>query len=207
MFSIQVSWPPIGTEACGRMPSGRSRRSALPPRWVWTLPTRIFRRMSSGADTEVRPPAALYSGPVGVGLRMCLQRTAHAKVLPPGVGTPGRPMMCGGKGSRPWRQTACARGSLPSAIHLNTLALWLQATNRMAEAEPLMRRVVVILLRFTAATQHPHPHLRTAISNDRALADTLGRSHDQILTELLAMTKEAGVPWETMQQLLADSTA
>ena len=63
MFSIQVSWPPIGTEVFGRMPSGRTRRSALPPRWVWTLPTRIFRRMSSGADTEVRPPAALYPGP------------------------------------------------------------------------------------------------------------------------------------------------
>jgi hypothetical protein len=62
--------------------------------------------MSSGADTEVRPPAALYSGPVGVGLRMCLQRTAHAKVLPPGVGTPGRPVLCGGTGSLPWAQAA-----------------------------------------------------------------------------------------------------
>jgi len=68
-----------------------------------------------------------------------------------------------------------------------------------------VRRVVVILSRFSAATQHPH--LRTAISNDRAVAETLGRSHDQILTELLAMTKEAGLPWETMQQLLADPTA
>ena len=179
MFSIQVSWLPSGTG--------------------------VFGRMSSGADTEVRPPAALYSGPVGVGLRMCLQRTAHAKVLPPGVGTPGRPVLCGGTGSLPWAQAACARGSLPSAIHFNTLALWLQATNRRAEAEPLVRRVVVILSRFSAATQHPH--LRTAISNDRAVAETLGRSHDQILTELLAMTKEAGLPWETMQQLLADPTA
>jgi hypothetical protein len=63
VFSIQVSWPPIGTEVFGRMPSGRTRRSALPPRWVWGLPTRIFRRLSSGADKEVCAPAALYPGP------------------------------------------------------------------------------------------------------------------------------------------------
>ena len=84
MFSIQVSWPPIGTEAFGRMPSGRTRRSALPLRWVWTLPTRIFRRMSSGADTEVRPPAALSLGPVRAGLRVDAQRMAHKEVRPPG---------------------------------------------------------------------------------------------------------------------------
>jgi hypothetical protein len=205
VFSIQVSWLPDRTRIFGWMSSGRTQRSALPPRWVWTLPTRIFGRMSSGADTEVRPPAALYPGPVGVGLRMYLQRTAHAKIRPPGVGTPGRPVLCGGTGFLPSAQAACARGSLPSAIHLNTRALWLLATNRMAEAEPLMRCVVVILSRCSAATQHPH--LRTAISNCWALADTLGRSQDQILTELLAMTKESGLPWETMQQLLADSTA
>ena len=54
MFSIQVSWLPSGTQIIGRMPSGRTRRSALPPRWVWTLSTRVFGGMSSGADTEVR---------------------------------------------------------------------------------------------------------------------------------------------------------
>jgi hypothetical protein len=65
MFSIQVSWLPGGTGIFGRMSSGRTRRSAPPPRWVCPLPTRIFGRMSSGADTEVRPPAILVLGPEG----------------------------------------------------------------------------------------------------------------------------------------------
>ena len=63
MFSIQVSWLPDRTRIFRRMSSGRTRRSALPPRWVWTLRTRVFGGMSSGADTEVRPPATLYPDP------------------------------------------------------------------------------------------------------------------------------------------------
>jgi len=74
VFSIQVAWLPSGTGVFGRMSSGRTRRSALPPRCVWTLPTRIFRRMSSGADTEVRPPAILGWGPEGGFLWLVAQR-------------------------------------------------------------------------------------------------------------------------------------
>ena len=42
------------------------------------------------------------------------------------------------------------------AITLDNLAELLKGTNRLAEAEPLMRRAVQILLRFTRATGHPH---------------------------------------------------
>ena len=43
------------------------------------------------------------------------------------------------------------------AIRLNNLAQLLQDTNRLSEAEPLMRRMVEIFLKFTATTGHPHP--------------------------------------------------
>ena len=46
------------------------------------------------------------------------------------------------------------------ARDLNNLALLLQATNRLGEAEPLMKRALVILFKFTHETGHPHPHLR-----------------------------------------------
>ena len=42
------------------------------------------------------------------------------------------------------------------AIGLNNLAALLKATNRLAEAEPLMRRHAEIFVKFTAATRHPH---------------------------------------------------
>jgi hypothetical protein len=45
---------------------------------------------------------------------------------------------------------------------LNNLATLLQNTNRPTDAEPIMRRTVEILLRFTAATGHLHPQLQLA---------------------------------------------
>jgi hypothetical protein len=51
------------------------------------------------------------------------------------------------------------------AIDLNNLAQLLQATNRLSNAEPLMRRHLEIFLQFTVATSHEHPHLSAAIAN------------------------------------------
>ncbi len=48
------------------------------------------------------------------------------------------------------------------AIDLNNLALLLQATNRLAEAEPLMRRAVEI---WTASLGPDHPNTQTGIEN------------------------------------------
>ena len=47
-----------------------------------------------------------------------------------------------------------------AARDLNNLATLLQTTNRLAEAEPLMRRHWEIFLKFTRATGHPHPQLQ-----------------------------------------------
>ena len=51
-----------------------------------------------------------------------------------------------------------------SPADLNNLAQLLQATNRLAEAEPLSRRAVGIVLAFTRHTGHEHPHLHRFIT-------------------------------------------
>jgi hypothetical protein len=75
------------------------------------------------------------------------------------------------------------------AIDLNNLAALYQALNRLVEAEPLMRRHLEILLKFTRATGHPHPHLQTAFADYAYLLRAMGRGKDevrQILAELAA---------------------
>jgi hypothetical protein len=66
------------------------------------------------------------------------------------------------------------------AIRLNNVAQLLQDTNRLAEAEPLMRRCVVIRHKFGEATGHEHPHMQTAIENYRQLLDAMGLSAAEI---------------------------
>jgi hypothetical protein len=90
------------------------------------------------------------------------------------------------------------------ARDLNNLAQLLKATNRLAEAEPLMRRAVLNLLCFTAATGHVHPNLHGHIGNFFSLSSELGRSADQVVSELLTMSQEANVPFEVLQRLFAD---
>jgi len=70
------------------------------------------------------------------------------------------------------------------AIDLKNLARLLEDSNRLAEAEPLMRRVIEIFLRFTVATGHEHPHLRGAIGNYAALLQQMGYNEAQVVAEL-----------------------
>jgi hypothetical protein len=63
----------------------------------------------------------------------------------------------------------------------------LQATNRLAEAEPLMRRVVTILHMFQAATGHEHPHWKTALANYGELLEALGLSEAEMVAKLQAL--------------------
>ena len=70
-----------------------------------------------------------------------------------------RPSRCtGGRWRSTRRRTAPTTPTSP--CDLNNLAVLLRATNRLAEAEPLFRRAVEILLKFTHATGHEHPHFR-----------------------------------------------
>src|SRR5262245_49815949 len=66
------------------------------------------------------------------------------------------------------------------ATSLNNLALLLQATNRLAEAEPLMRQHVAVFVEFTRRTGHPHPHLEAAFRNYAGLLKAMGKSSAEI---------------------------
>ena len=76
------------------------------------------------------------------------------------------------------------------ARDLNNLAQLLMATNRLTEAEPLMERQLVILLRFTRQTGHPHPHLKTAVNNYGTLLTQMGESKEQIAARLKGLDPE-----------------
>ena len=60
------------------------------------------------------------------------------------------------------------------ARDINNLAQLLQAANRLAEAEPLMRGVVEILVKFSVATGHPHPYLQAVLGNYFILLTEMG---------------------------------
>ena len=76
------------------------------------------------------------------------------------------------------------------AVRLNNLAQLLQDTNRLAEAEPLMRRTLQIFVKFTRATGHPHPHLQAAVNNYAGLLEAMGRSREDIMATLRRMAPE-----------------
>ena len=79
------------------------------------------------------------------------------------------------------------------AIDLNNLALLLQATNRLGEAEPLMRRMVAIFLAFQRDTGHAHPHRDAAINNYAALLTDMGKTEAEIIAALTALFRAAGL--------------
>ena len=79
------------------------------------------------------------------------------------------------------------------ARDLNNLAQLLQATNRLAEAEPLVRRMVEIFLKFTRATSHPHPHFQDAVNNYSGLLGAMGKSQGEIDSVIQGLLQQYGV--------------
>ena len=65
------------------------------------------------------------------------------------------------------------------ANRLNNLAKLLQASDRLAEAEPFMRRALEIFVAFTVKTGHPHPHLEAVTKNYRRLLIKMGDTEEQ----------------------------
>jgi hypothetical protein len=78
------------------------------------------------------------------------------------------------------------------ARDLNNLTQLLQATNRLAEAEPLLARSLVILLKSTRLTGHIHPHLQVVFSNYIALLTNTARSSEEIPERIGALGRAAG---------------
>jgi hypothetical protein len=62
-----------------------------------------------------------------------------------------------------------------------------KATNRLAEAEPLMRRHVQIFVRFGQITGHPHPHMEVALMNYIGLLTRMELAEDEISRRLQAL--------------------
>ena len=73
------------------------------------------------------------------------------------------------------------------ATDLNNLALLLQATNRLAEAEPLMRRVVEIFIAFSQQG-HQHPHLEAAFGNYYSLLKDMDLPEAEIKAKLQGLS-------------------
>ena len=73
------------------------------------------------------------------------------------------------------------------------MALLLQATNRLAEAEPLMRRHVAMFLKFTQATGSQHPHLQAAWKNYEGLLRAMGMSDAEVHERLNELHGEYGM--------------
>ncbi len=79
------------------------------------------------------------------------------------------------------------------ATDLNNVAQLLRATNRLDEAEPLMRRTVEIFRRFREATGHEHPHWRDVIENYGGLLEELGLSEGEIAHRLAEAAGSRGL--------------
>ncbi len=82
------------------------------------------------------------------------------------------------------------------ARDLNNLASLLFTANRLAEAEPLMRRAVEILLRFTLATGYHHPPMQAARDKYAALLTQMGRRKREVLAELNVLAERYGVSFD-----------
>ena len=70
------------------------------------------------------------------------------------------------------------------ARDLNNLAALLKDTNRLDEAEPLMRRVVEIFRDFGRSTGHEHPHMQSVLRNYRGLLVKMKRSEEEIAARM-----------------------
>ena len=90
------------------------------------------------------------------------------------------------------------------AIDLNNLALVLKHTNRLDEAEPMMRRHLIIFLKFTRSTGHLHPHLEAALGNYRGILEAMAMSEEEIARRIAEVGKETGFDEESYHALVAE---
>lgn len=79
------------------------------------------------------------------------------------------------------------------STRLHNLALLLRTTNRLVEAEPMSQRMLLILLRFTAATGHQHFYLQAATSNYATIVLETRRDISAILAKIDPLCIDAGV--------------
>ena len=78
------------------------------------------------------------------------------------------------------------------AIRLNNLAQLLRFTNRLAKAEPLMRRHLAVFIDFERRTGHPHPHRDMASRNYAGVLAAMGKGEAEIKAAIDGVTAEVG---------------
>jgi hypothetical protein len=76
------------------------------------------------------------------------------------------------------------------AASMNNLAMLYKDTNRLQEAEPLMERSLLIIIRFTRNTDYPHPHLYNSIKSFASLLQQIGYSKEQVHERLKKLMPE-----------------
>ncbi len=59
--------------------------------------------------------------------------------------------------------------------------------NRLAEAEPLMRRGIEILVKFSAATGHQHPYLQTVLDNYFSILTEMGYEESNAIEKIKSL--------------------
>jgi hypothetical protein len=90
------------------------------------------------------------------------------------------------------------------ALLCSQYGLWLYYQARHWIAEPLMRRALLIVLKFTRATGHFHPHLRDALGNYKGLLTEMSLREEQVRQRLAEIGKESGFDEESYRQVLLD---
>jgi hypothetical protein len=70
----------------------------------------------------------------------------------------------------------------------NSLAGLLGATNRLDEAEQLLRQSLEMFFEFTRAIGHPHSSLQGALKNYAELLQIMDRSEEQVFATLHELT-------------------
>jgi hypothetical protein len=68
----------------------------------------------------------------------------------------------------------------------------LQATNRLAEAEPLMRRMMGIFVDFERKTGHRHPLRDRALRNYAGLLTAMGKSEGESKAAIASLSADGG---------------
>jgi hypothetical protein len=88
------------------------------------------------------------------------------------------------------------------ARDLNNLARLYQATNRLAEAEPLERQAVVIGLKSTRAAGHILPNLKADLASYQIILGTMSLLTGEVSQRLADAGREAGYTPEEFAELL-----
>lgn len=88
------------------------------------------------------------------------------------------------------------------ATYLNNLALLLKATNRLGEAEPILARSLVILLKFTRLTAHRHPHVQSIFGNYIVLLRNMECNDEEINNRVWAVGRAADFNADDYRKLL-----